>query len=161
MNAISFPFALGDAVSFNGRVGTVARHKADLLEDGSYRCMLGVRCVEQFEQEGGGTFDQVSLIEVDVETVEVVQAEGVPPELVPTPVVVREVSRDVFRQRFTPQEQFAARERAKTDPVMLAIRDHLDDVAVVHLDHPATQHGVAYMQNVGILTPDRPSEILA
>lgn len=66
-----------------------------------------------------------------------------------------------FLRRMTPAERIAAREAAKTDPVLDDAQRLLDLAQDVRVDDPDTILFVNYMAQQGIIAPERVADILA
>ena len=79
--------------------------------------------------------------------------------VVPTPPVIRKITKRAFMQRFTQAERIAI--RASTDDIVIDIHEDLKATNSVELDLADTVNALAYLVSVAILTSDRPAEILA
>lgn len=78
--------------------------------------------------------------------------------VLPDPSPVRRVSPYEFLTRFTTAERIAI--RGSTDGVVIDFMDLMNHVPEVELTAAATQQGVGYLAQLGLITADRPAVIL-
>ena len=65
-----------------------------------------------------------------------------------------------FLRRLTPEERIAARERAKTDPIVADLFQLIDLAENIRLDDPTTKQAIGYLALQGIIAPDRVLQIV-
>lgn len=71
---------------------------------------------------------------------------------------IRALSRLEFLTRFTMEERIAA--RSSSDPIIKDMLSLIDLAEFINLDDPTTSQAIGYLGMVGILTPERVTEIL-
>lgn len=65
-----------------------------------------------------------------------------------------------FLRRFTAQERIAARQAAKTDPILEDFWGLLDRATIVRNDDPDVLLGLGYLVQQGLLTAERMKEVM-
>lgn len=81
-----------------------------------------------------------------------------PPEPEPeTPS--RWIHKAIFKRRFTPEERIAIRAATPDNPVLADFMDIVDSTNEINLDDPDLVQGLAYLVSLGLLAPDRPTQI--
>lgn len=79
------------------------------------------------------------------------------------PVAPRAIDPIEFMRRFTMQEEAAIRAAAKSDPMVevLLARLTVPTLRQIHLDHPETQQGMAYLVQKAVITQAVADRVLA